>query len=367
MKPWALILFLLVGCASLPPIRGVRRPAPLFSLLWIRNTDPIYNTGNLPIALNSPLVREGVVYAGDGKGTMMAWRGSDGKTLWQKRDGGPYHSGPVAFGENIIYGNGEGRVFSRNRKSGRLSYSVDLNAGVEGVPTLHEGRVFFHLRNHKIVCLDAQTGKILWGYRRSVTFLTTTQGVSNPVVYKNKLYVGFADGTLVAFSPQEGSVVWEKRIVSGAKFVDVDATPIFYRDKLVVGETGHSISVLNPASGGLLQKFNYPLSGTPLIYEDGLILGTTEGELILLGKDFQKIYTLKVSDHAIGSMTPWKGLLAVATLGGDVHLVDMKRSTGGVRETFDLGHGKSAVFGSLSSEKGMLAILSSRHRLYVFR
>ena len=366
MKICSVILFILVGCASLPPIQGVRPPTPLLSLMWVRNTDPIYNTGNLPIALNSPLVQNGIVYVGDGKGAMRAWRAEDGKTLWQKQDGGAYHSGVMAFGENIIYGNMEGRVFSRNRLNGKLSYSIDVGASVEGVPTQHKGRVFFHLRNHKIVCLDAKTGKVLWNYRRSVSLLTSTQGVSNPVVYKNKLYVGFADGVLAALSLQEGTVIWEKKIVSGSKFVDVDTTPVFYRGKLVVGEKGNSISVLNPANGNLLQKFNYPVSSTAMIYRNNLVLGTTEGELIFLGKDFQKIRKIKVSGHAIGSLVPWKGFITVATLGGDVHLVDVEKG-GIIKETFALGHSASAVFGNLTSEKDTLAVLSSRHRLYVFR
>ena len=307
---------------------------------------------------------------GTEKGVMGAWRGEDGKVLWREQDGGAYHSGVVAFKENIIYGNSEGRVFSRHRFNGKLAYSVDIGAGIEGVPTLHKGRLFFHLRNHKIVCLDAKTGKILWSYRRSVSFLTTTQGVSNPVVYKGRLYVGFADGAVAAFSIEEGILRWERKIVTGTKFVDVDTTPVFYRDKLIVGENGSSISVLDPQNGRLLQKFNYPISRTPMVHKGRLIFGTTDGEIIVMGPNFEVNRRIKVARHALSSMTPWKGLIAVATLGGEVHLVDAKKKGGSIVETFTLGHSTSAVFGNISTEAGKsskLAILSSRHRLYVFR
>ena len=363
---WPFLFFLISGCSSLPTPEGVRPPTPLFSLLWIRNTDPIYNTGNLPIALNSPLVKDGIIYVGDGKGFMGAWRAKDGKALWQKEDGGTYHSGVVAFEDNVIYGSSEGRVFSRNRTSGKLSYSIDIGGGVEGVPTIHEGRVFFHLRSHTIVCLDAKTGKLLWSYRRSISYLTTTQGVSNPVIYKNRLYVGFADGTVGAFSIQEGTMLWEKKVVTGTKFVDVDTTPVFFRDKLIIGENGSSITLLDPSNGRLLRKFNYSISRTPLVYKGELIVGTTDGELIFLGSNFEEKRRLKVSGDALGSMTLWKGLITVATLGGEVYLVDGGKK-GGIKETFALGHSTSAVFGNLSSEKDALAVLSSRHRLYVFR
>ena len=369
MRPLVVcFIFFLSGCGSLslPTIEGVRPPSPLFSLLWTRNTDPIYNTGNLPIALNSPLVKDGTVYVGDGKGFMGAWRGEDGKLLWKEHDGGNYHSGAALFGESIIYGNSEGRIFSRHRTNGKLIYSVDVGAGVEGVPTVHKGRIFFHLRNHKILCFDAKTGKVLWSYRRSISFLTTTQGVSNPVIQGDRLYVGFADGVVAAFSVEEGVLRWERKVVSGTKFVDVDTTPVFYRGKLIVGENGSSISVLDPSDGRLLRKFNYFISRTPLVYKGNLVLGTTDGELIFLGPNFDEIRRIKVSGHALSSLVPWKGLLAVATLGGDIHLVDVSKE-GGVRETFTLGHSTSAVFGNIFSEKEKLAVLSSRYRLYVFR
>ena len=369
MKALAIgLFFILTSCTnlSLPPIQGVRPPVPLFSLIWTKNTDPVYTTGNLPIALNSPLIKAGIVYAGDGNGFMRAWRAEDGKAIWKAKDEGTYHSKAVAFEEDIIYGNSNGRIFSRHRFNGKLSYSIDLNAGIEGVPTLYKGRVFFHLRNHTIVCLDAKTGKVLWNYRRSVSLLTTTQGVSSPIVHKGNLYVGFADGFITALSIEEGVLQWEKKIVSGSKFVDVDTTPVLFQGKLIVGENGRSISVLNPTNGALLMKFNYSVSRTPLVHKGNLLLGTTDGELIFLGSKFEEVRKIKVSRHAISSLTPWKGLLTVATLGGEVHLVDVNQG-GALKETFILGHSASAVFGNLSTEADKLAVLSSRHRLYIFR
>ena len=380
----ALFMVLLSGCSSkglkgigerfpekfIDNFRGVRPATRMFSLLWTRNTDSIYNTGNLPIALNSPLMRKGVLYVGDGRGVMGAYNAIDGRPLWRKEDGGDYHSGLVNFQESLIYGNSDGRIFARREQTGELLYSVDVGATVEGHPTLYKGRAFFHLRDHKILCLDAKTGKILWAWRKSVPQVTTIQGVSSPVVFKNRLYAGFADGTVAALSIEEGILQWEKKIARGSKFIDIDMTPVFYRGKMFIGESGDLLNVINPRNGGILRRLKYSVSATPVHYKGRLLLGTSEGELVLLGANLKEFKRIKVSNSPIGSIVPWKGLIAVAADSGQIHLVDVKWDAQGpanIRETFPLGHAVSAVFGRPVTDEGKLALLSSRNRLYVFR
>lgn len=365
-------LIALSGCKfSSLDIRGIRPQKEAFSILWIRNTDPPYKTGNLPIALNSPLMHKGVLYSGDGSGVMKAYRARDGRVLWSKEDGGDYHSGILYSEGNIIYGNSNGRIFARKANSGELVYSIDVGAGVEGIPGQGMGRIFFHLRDHRIVCLDPKSGKMLWSYRRRVPYTTTLQGVSTPTVSRGKLYVGLADGTVVALSIEEGVLLWEQKIVLGNKFVDVDTTPVFFAGKMIFAEGSEFVNVMDAKSGRTIRKLSYSLSHTPLIYQGHLILGTWDGEIVVLNKKFRQIGKFKVSSHAINSIVLWKGRLAVATVGGEVHLVesiiDGKSIKGNILKTVHLGHSSSAVFGQMTTDEGKLGLLSSRNRIYVFQ
>lgn len=363
-------LGLLQSCAQVETvgsffeIQPPQNPKANFHPIWIKNLDPVHETGNLPIALNSPLIHEGMVFVGKNTGSMMAYQLSNGRKVWSMKENGSYHSRPIPYKDQIIYGNVEGRVFSRHYLTGKLKFSVDLDASVESPPVIFGGRMFFHLRNHKIFCLDVRTGKILWAYKRSVPYLTTLQRVSTPVVHQNKLYVGFADGFIASFGVEDGILLWEKKISNGSKFVDVDMTPVISGDRLYISSLSSELNVLNAQTGALLQTVPLTPSRSPLVTEGGLLIGTQDGELILLNRGLKQIFKRKLSEFSISSIEDWKNHYVVTTAGKTVYFVN-KVNLSEV-ERFDLGHVTSAVFGDSQVSEGKLAFLSSRNRLYVF-
>jgi outer membrane protein assembly factor BamB len=333
--------------------------------MWFKNLDPEYQTGNLPIALNSPLIHEGLIFIGKNDGHMKAFDSLTGRLIWDKFDKGDYHSAPVAFGKHIIYGTGEGRIYARNYMTGKIKYAVDLDASVESKPVIYKGKLFVHLRNHKLFCLDARTGKIIWAYKRSVPYLTTLQRVSTPLVRRDKVYVGFADGYIASFSAEDGVLLWEKKLASGTKFVDVDVTPVIQGKTLFVNSLTNQLSLLDSATGALKRRMPYTPSRAPLFTKKGIILGTIHGELISLDRHYQEIKKIKIADGPISSIVPWKKYFIVTSASQLVKVVHQK--TFKISETFDLGHVSSAVFGDIVSKDGILAFMSSRSRLYVFK
>jgi len=243
-------------------------------------------------------------------------------------------------------------------------YSVDLDAAVESQPVIYRGRMFVHARNHKLFCLDVETGKILWAYKRSVPFLTTLQRVSRPLLYKGKVFVGFADGSVVSLSVEEGLLLWESRISQANKFIDVDSAPLIYRNKLVVTSLSDSVTILNPKTGQIERKIPYSVSRAPSLIGGQLVIGTVDGELIFLDKNFTIRRKASVAKDSISNIIPWGGEYLVTTVDGHVIIVDSK--TLKILSKKFLGHASSAVFGQLSREDNSVALLSSRNRLYLF-
>ena len=365
MKPFLLIFLVLsiVSCSSFK-VEGPKPKKATFHPIWIKNHDPEYNSGNLPIGLQSPLIHEGILYIGHNKGEMHAYELSNGRLIWKTQDGGAYHNAPILYGDNIIYGTVEGRVYCRNRLNGKLVYNVDLGAAVESDGVLSRGRLIFHTRNHKIFNLDAQSGKILWAYKRSVPFLTTLQRVSKPLVYGDKIFVGFADGVVGAFSFDEGVLLWERKIVNGPKFIDVDMSPLLVGNKLILGSLSGPLTVLNPINGFVMRRIKLNSSRQPLFVGDNLLIGTSEGELVYLDSSLKIMKKIKISENAISSINFWKDQLAVSTVGGELFHVN-KQTLDPISKIF-FGHETSAVFGNLMVNDGKLAVYSSRNRLYVF-
>lgn len=332
---------------------------------WIKNLDPTYDSGNLPIGLQSPLISEGIVYAGNNAGFMEAYELDNGRVIWSERDNSTYHAGAVAYKDQVIYGTVQGRVISRHGILGTIKYSVDLGASVETRGVVYNGRIFFQLRNHQVFCLDVETGKIIWGYKRSVPYLTTLQRASTPVVYKDKILVGFADGTLAALSIDEGVLLFDTKLSTASKFVDVDNAPFIYQDRVYISPVGGVLSLVDPNTGKILRTADFSTSRAPLVRDDQLVFGTPNGELILTDKNLNPLKTIKVSTGVVTSIVPFKTFFAVSTTVGEIKLVDQKSLE--VVHTYKLGHAYSAVFGEMMTTGDNLAVLTSRNRLFLFK
>lgn len=362
------------SCSGLKPYlpKGETPKSRAFTPAWIKTLDPAYESGNLPIALQSPLIHEGIVYAGHNSGSMQAFELENGRLVWSEYDGSSYHSAPTPYKDQIIYGTVQGRVISRHYTTGKIKYSVDLGASIETKGVVYKGRIFFQLRNHQVFCLDVETGKILWGYKRSVSYLTTLQRASTPVIYKDRVLVGLADGSLVALSIDEGVLLYESKLSTAVKFVDVDNAPFIFNDKIYLGPVGGPVSMLDPNTGKVLRRGDFAASRAPYMdpsYKgEQMLFGTPSGELVLADKNLSVQSKVKISSGMISSIVPFKRGVAVATTAGEIFHVDPK--TLQVFEKFNFGHAYSAVFGDMDSKENgkesYLTVLSSRNRLFTF-
>lgn len=350
------------GVTGLKP-EGVRPEEKLFRARWSKNHDPEYRSGNLPIALAAPLIHQGMVYVGKDTQGMTAYALESGRLVWQATEVASFHSGATPFQDQILYGTVQGRIVSRHALTGELNYEVDLGASIESRPVVADGRLLVHLRNHQIFCLDASTGKILWAYRRAVPFLTTLQRVSSPLVFEGKVYVGFADGYAAAFSLEDGLLLWERRLSTGAKFVDVDTDPLFFENQLYMGSYSGNYSILEPQTGQLIHQLAQTVSRAAMVLGDRLVVGTVDGKVMILNRQLRELQSLSF-EGSITSLVLWRGYLVVSTTRGQIHAVDMQDFT--VKESFHFGHSHSAVFGQIQVDGERLVVLSSRNRLYTF-
>lgn len=372
--PVTLVALLISSCSSLKDFtsnvkssKEIKKEEQLksFHLKWAKNLDPSQQTGNLPIALNSPLIYKGVLFAGDGEGVMRAFELENGRLVWQSKDNSYYHQKPIVYQDHIIYGTVEGRVYARHYLTGKVKFEVDLDTSVESAGVISNGRLYFHLRNHKLFALDAETGKILWAYRRSVPFLTTVQKVSRPLVVGNKLYVGFADGSVSCFAVEDGNLLWEQRLSRALKFVDVDATPVLYKDMLVVGSMAGQLSFMSPSTGNIIRTLPFSVARSPKVTNEGIYFVSIDGDLILYNHEIQEEKKVSLSQKSLGDFDIDKDRIYVGTLDG--RLLELNRSDLKIKRTLELGHDQSAIFGDLSNEQDSLAFISSRYRLYVIK
>jgi outer membrane protein assembly factor BamB len=364
-----ILLLSLVSCAQLKSLNKYLDPPQkadrTFVARWIKNLDPVYDAGNLPIGTSSPLIYEDLLFMGNLKGEMIAYSLDNGREIWKVNEKQPINAKAGIFNDLVIYGTKEGRLFARNYFDGKLVYAIDLNAPIESAPVFQAGRMFIHLRDHRIVSLDAATGKVFWSYKRSVPYPTTLQRVSKVLPYENKIIVGFADGNVSALSMEEGVILWEQRISNGVKFVDVDIEPIYFAGHIVAGSAAGELKFINPKNGVITRSIPLTIQSKPIRLKQTLVVGTVFGEIALIDNTGKIIKRKKLLDSGIGSVALWKKGIIATSMSKDVIFVDPKELS--VKSSYDLGHEQSAVFGHIVVQEEHMSFYSSRNRLYVFK
>jgi outer membrane protein assembly factor BamB len=357
-------LFFIIGCSKIRPEPAVR-DLSFFHPVWYKNLDPIHDAGNLPIGFATPLIHENRVFVADLKGHISCFDLESGRLLWSHLEDSPLGGQLAILNDHVLYASYSGRVYSRAWRTGEIKYAVDLKAPIESAPTFYQGRMFIHMRNHQLMALDSETGKILWSYKRAVPFATTLQRVARPLVVANKLFIGFADGFVAAFSIEEGVMLWERKLSFASKFVDVDIHPQIFDKLLLVSSSEGPLSFLNPENGEISSTLPIAPGHTPLIQGDKLIFGSQAGQIVVIDRNRQIQHQSAISETGLSAMTVWKGMYVFTNFQGDVLVVDSK--TLAVIEKRHLGQAYSTVFGELAVSGKYLAIYSSRNRLYIFR
>lgn len=359
-------IIVLSSCGSMKvPLEKISPENDIFQLSWIKNLDPVYNTGNLPIGTSSPYIFEDILYMGDLQGNIKAYDIETGKVVWMHQEGYPIQSQVNKIGDYVYYGTKSGRLFSRHYLTGKLNYATDLGAPIETQPSFVSGRVVIHLRNHTIITLDAKTGKVFWRYKRSIPYITTLQRVSKVLPYKNNIIIGFADGYIASLSLEEGVLNWEQKISTGVKFVDVDVQPILFEGLVIAGSAAGPMRMINPDNGVIEKTIEVIQSHTPLVLNEELFVGSVFGVVYHIDKYGKIINKNKISDDGISSINLWKKGLAVTTMGSSITQID--KNSLAIISTFQLGHEQSAIFGSSINSGENLSVYSSRNRLYIFR
>lgn len=189
------------------------------------------------------LTRDGIVRA----------LSAEGKEVWTFTTRGRFEA-PATVSEGVAYVPGEdGFLYALDVRTGKPVWTYDAKEDLGTAPVLVDGKVLVASLTDTLYVVDQKTGKWLWQYRRDAPSGFSIHGASRPLVSQGIVYVGFADGHLVALTLADGAVKWDKALSGEGQFVDVDTSP-------VMDDAGHlyaasykdGVYALDPATGDIL-------------------------------------------------------------------------------------------------------------------
>jgi outer membrane protein assembly factor BamB len=154
-----------------------------------------------------PVTDGSMIYFVAQDGSVQCIDASAGRYRWGVRlVTGPKFSPPVAVSGRVIVASGE-RVYGVAR-SGGISYTVEMPAGVEAAPTVVEDRLFTPAVDGKIYLLMSRSGAAA---ERKTPYSVDHQLTSSPSVTESVVVVGSADGLVIAMDRATGAVKWQYR------------------------------------------------------------------------------------------------------------------------------------------------------------
>ena len=163
-----------------------------------------------------------------------------------------------------------------------LAWHTPINPGfvsgpVESPPIVVGSRMYVSSSRGAPAAIDTTTGKLLWVTDPSVSVAGAARGQASTGNGRGEaagdglLFEGQADGTITAFNPDTGQVVWKTLINTGGVPTYAPATPVYYNHIVYTSLSGNEFGKLRGAiyaydarTGKLLWTwYAVPFAGQP--------------------------------------------------------------------------------------------------------
>ncbi|XP_008280210.1 beta-alanine-activating enzyme [Stegastes partitus] len=240
-----------------------------------------------------------------------------GKTRWTFETGDAVKSCPAVdpLTGLVIVGSHDGHVYALNPQVRRCVWKCHCGGGaVFSSPHLHSShrRLYVSSLGGRLLCLDPDSGDVLWSYCRDVPFFSSPNSCSAHVV------IGSVDGNICCLS-NTGKLLWQFQ-TKAPVFSSPCVTPD--QQRLLCGSHDGHLYCLNCADGSLVWTFQTKgkVYSSPCVFDGsaagrtGALVGlaSTDGTVwILDGQNGQMLASLALPGELFSSPVAWEQSLVI--------------------------------------------------------
>lgn len=194
------------------------------------------------------------LYAADDQGGIFALDAKTGKTIWKSQLKTDLGGAVGATPSSVLVGTLKGEVICLDASNGKERWRATTSSSLLTPPQGTDTTVIALTNDNRLFAFDAQTGQLRWTYDHSTPVLTyRTQ--ATPVIFDNQVFVGFDNGQLLSFALSDGQLRWATRVAQPKgrtelnRMVDIDSTPIVDGPIIYVGSANGRLVAINRATG----------------------------------------------------------------------------------------------------------------------
>lgn len=271
---------------------------------------------------------------------------------------------PALFNNRLFFGGNDGYFYSLNSDSGQEIWKTHIKSEIVSTPAYDasEGRVYIITTSNSLLALEAENGRQVWSYTRQDPSSYSIRGGTTPLIHKNLLYVGFSEGSFVAFNKSNGTINWEIQLNKNKRFKDIDSSAVVENEKIYVSGYDDKLYVLSATNGDVLNKFEGGGYVPVTIDKDILYYSSTNGKVYALNKESLKIkWEYVVKSGLPSEMALYKDYVVFGESQGDLIFLD--KESGELRSRFEPGRGIQTPI-SINEKRSEVYFISGEANLY---
>ena len=206
--------------------------------------------------MSSPLIYDGVLYAGSTGKSLYALDLSTGRVKWSYGAGYPIEATPSVGEGMVCFGSLDGVFRCLDAAEGRLLWQFQAKSEILSSPVIKDSTVYFSSSDDRVYALSAKNGEKKWVYNRT-TFQTVSPRIYGSAAYHNaRLYQFFSDGFVVCISAENGREIWKRQVVKGfGSAENVRRTPLVANSTVYVIDDDRAVVALDTDTGEIKKSY----------------------------------------------------------------------------------------------------------------
>lgn len=271
---------------------------------------------------------------------------------------------PAVFNNRLFFGGNDGYFYSINIDSGQEIWKTHIKSEIVSTPAYdaQEGRIYLITTSNSLLALEAESGRQVWSYTRQDPSSYSIRGGTTPLIHKNLIYVGFSEGSFVAFNKSNGTINWEIQLNKNKRFKDIDSSAVIEADRIYVSGYDDKLYVLSATDGEIINKFEAGGYVPVAISGDTLFYSSTNGKVYALNKESLKIkWEFVVRGGLPTEISLYKDHVVFGESQGN--LVFLNRITGARQSYFEPGRGIQSPI-AINEKRSELYFVSGEANLY---
>ena len=210
-----------------------------------------------PEESSSPILANGMLYAGSDAGEVWAIDFATGSVQWSFDAGYPVEGSPVVADGRVCFGAANGIFRCLEAVTGAEVWRFQAKSGIYSSPLIRDGRVWFTSSDDRLYSLSTDKGASAWVYTRG-TYQTVAPRVPGSSAYLDgKLYQLFSDGYLVALSADTGKELWAVRVISDfTSAVNIRMVPLVHDGKVFIIDGKGGVASFDGVTGQSLARYD---------------------------------------------------------------------------------------------------------------